>query len=128
MLYVQGSAYSTGSWVGSDARYKRNIQSLENSLGRLMKVRGCSYEFNTTEMPDQHFAKGERMGFIAQEIKNIFPEAVRQDKNGMYAVNYDGFIPVLVEAVKEQEEQIKDLKALVNKLSQRLSSIENSSK
>lgn len=126
-LWVQGNAYSTGSWLGSDARYKTNIQTLDNSLSRLMKIRGCSYEFNTVEMPDKNFSQGERFGFIAQEIKDIFPEVVRQDKNGMYAVNYDGFIPVLVEAVKEQEKQISELKALVKELNQRLSLLENGS-
>jgi len=50
-----------------------------------------------------------RLGFIAQDLKAIFPELVDEDKDGYMYVDYVGLIPVLVESVKEQQAQIDEL-------------------
>ena len=50
-----------------------------------------------------------RLGFIAQDLKAIFPELVDEDKDGYMSVDYVGLIPVLVESVKEQQAQIDEL-------------------
>ncbi len=61
-----------------------------------------------------HLPSGKRVGFIAQEVEKVFPDFVSVDKTtGYYSVNYIEFIPVLWEAVKEQEVIIEDLQAQV---------------
>ena len=99
--------------ISSDARLKSNIVSLGSTLPKLLQIDGKSYEM-----------KGkQKIGVLAQEIKEVFPELVSEDDNEMLAVNYQGLVPVLINALKEQESkiinqqsQIDELKVLVNKL------------
>ena len=58
-----------------------------------------------------------RPGFLAQEVQSVFPELVKTANNseGTLSVNYQGMIPVLLNAIKEQQAQIKELKALIKK-------------
>ena len=99
--------------ISSDARLKSNIVSLGSTLPKLLQIDGKSYEM-----------KGkQKIGVLAQEIKEVFPELVSEDDNEMLAVNYQGLVPVLINALKEQESkiinqqtQIDELKELVNKL------------
>jgi hypothetical protein len=51
----------------------------------------------------------EKIGLLAQEVQKVFPELVDEDKNGMLALNYQGLIPILIKALKEQNEIYKDL-------------------
>ena len=53
----------------------------------------------------------KEFGFIAQEVKELFPELVEQDTEGIYAVNYTGLIPVLVEAIKELQAKVEALES-----------------
>jgi hypothetical protein len=118
-LWVQGNAWSTGAFLSSDARYKKNISEIENALDKIIKIRGTSFLYRTDEFKDYQFADGLQFGFIAQELENVFPEMVKTDSNGYKSVNYNEMIPVLVEAVKEQQKQIEELKQLVQSLLQK---------
>ncbi len=111
MLYVDGTAYTTGTWSSSDASFKKNISTIGNSLDRLMKVRGTRFEFRTDEFKDYHFDNGPQFGLIAQEVEDVFPEVVKTERDGYKSVNYNGIIPVLIEAIKEQQKIIDQLKA-----------------
>ena len=99
--------------VSSDARLKSNIVSLGSTLSRLLLIDGKSYEM-----------KGkQKIGVLAQDIKEVFPELVTEDDNEMLAVNYQGLVPVLINALKEQENkfekqqaEIEELKEMVNRL------------
>ena len=87
--------------VSSDARLKSNIVSLGSTLSRLLLIDGKSYEM-----------KGkQKIGVLAQDIKEVFPELVTEDANEMLAVNYQGLVPVLINALKEQDGKIKSNKA-----------------
>ena len=89
--------------ISSDARLKSNIVSLGSTLSRLLLIDGKSY-----------YMKGkQKIGVLAQEIKEVFPELVTEDENENLAVNYQGLVPVLINALKEQEERIKRLEELV---------------
>ena len=55
------------------------------------------------------------MGVIAQEVEKIFPELVSTNANGYKSVNYIGLIPVMIESIKDQQQQINELTQLVNK-------------
>lgn len=83
--------------VASDARLKSNIVSLGATLTKLLLIDGKSYTTNDS---------GEvAIGVLAQDIKKVFPELVKERKDGMLSVNYQGLIPVLVNALKEQEKR-----------------------
>lgn len=110
MLYVQGTAYATGTWSSSDARFKKNIATIDNPLEKLMKVRGARFEFRADEFKDYQFAEGPQFGFIAQELEEVLPEVVKTESDGYKSVNYNEMIPVLVEALKDQQKQIDELK------------------
>jgi len=110
-----GNIYANGSYVSSDARYKKNIAPLGNALDSILNLRGVSYEWDKAKFPTQNFGEGKQMGFIAQEIEKIFPELVMTAPDGYKAVNYTGVIPVLVEAVKtlkaQKDTEVNALKA-----------------
>ena len=92
--------------ISSDARLKSNIVSLGSTLPKLLQIDGKSYEM-----------KGkQKIGVLAQEIKEVFPELVSEDDNEMLAVNYQGLVPVLINALKEQQSEIDELKEMVQLL------------
>ena len=92
--------------ISSDARLKSNIVSLGSTLPRLLLIDGKSYEKDGKQ----------RIGILAQEIQEVFPELVTKDGNEMLAVNYQGLVPVLINALKEQDEKINRLEKLVEKI------------
>ena len=84
--------------ISSDARLKSNIESLGSTLPKLLQIDGKSYEM-----------KGkQKIGVLAQEIQEVFPELVTKDDNEMLAVNYQGLVPVLINALKEQDAKMKE--------------------
>lgn len=119
--YFDGDLMITGNgWVNgttlivSDKRFKTNIKELDNVSKKIAGLKGYTYTFRTEEFKDKNFPKTEQIGFIAQELKEVFPQLVIENKEGFYGVNYSGFIPVLLQAVKEQQQQIDELKAVVS--------------
>lgn len=95
--------------VNSDARLKANIISLGFTLGKLLQVDGKTYTFKDDK---NHNSK---IGLLAQDIEKVFPELVTET-NGIKSVNYQGLIPVLINALKEQDEKMKDQQSQINKL------------
>lgn len=65
----------------------------------------------------------KRIGFLAQELQAYYPELVREDGDGMLSINYTGLIPVIVEAIKEQDKIINELKQEVKSLQSAMLSI-----
>ncbi len=101
-INASGNVRANGMVLSSDKRYKANIQTLNNSLAILAQVRGTSYWWK-----DQNVSEKLQIGFIAQELESILPNLVHTDKNGYKAVNYIGLIPVMTEAIKEQQSTIE---------------------
>ena len=92
--------------ISSDARLKSNIESLGSTLPKLLQIDGKSYEM-----------KGkQKIGVLAQEIQEVFPELVSEDDNEMLAVNYQGLVPVLINALKEQQSEIETYRDEVSEL------------
>lgn len=146
-LVVNGSlTLSTPPLVFSDERFKKNISPLGPSLGRVMKMQGVTFDWKTEEFPGRGFTAKHQIGLVAQEVEKILPEVVNTDSKGYKAISYDKLVPVLIEAVKEQQKKILDqqeafhktmsdkeaeidlLKKTVMDISNRLSAIENSVK
>ena len=111
IVNYDGSATLGGDLtVNSDARLKSNILSLGSTLAKLLLIDGKSYTMKANES----IAK---IGLLAQEVQQAFPELVKtaNDKEGTMSVNYQGMIPVLINAIKEQQKQIEELKAMIEK-------------
>ena len=100
--------------ISSDARLKSNIVSLGSTLPKLLLIDGKSYEM-----------KGkQKIGVLAQEIQEVFPELVSEDDNEMLAVNYQGLVPVLINALKEQDAKLNEQETKYMEQEQRLERLE----
>jgi hypothetical protein len=101
-----GAAFTaTGNVTAfSDARVKTNIKTIDNALSKVLALRGVTY--NRTDLED----KSEQIGVIAQEVKEVLPQVV-QETDGRYSVAYGNIVGVLIEAIKEQQAQIEELKS-----------------
>jgi len=122
-LTVYGSAYASGVFYsGSDIHFKQNITSIDNPIDKLNQINGKRYQYNVQSFPDKNFPQGFSYGVIAQEVQTVLPELVQADSAGYLAVNYDGLIPIIIEAVKEQQKTIKEQQEQINTLKDELSS------
>jgi hypothetical protein len=96
-----GHAIADGWDTYSSRRWKTNIQPLQNALGLVNRMRGVSYELKES-------GKHE-IGVIAEEVGEVVPEVVSYEENGKDArgVDYSRLTALLIEAVKQQQRQIK---------------------
>jgi hypothetical protein len=100
----------------SDISLKENILPLENSLDKIMKLNGVSFNKKTT--PNM-----KEVGFIAQEVEAIIPDLVTETGEGIKTVSYSRVTAVLVETIKEQQAQINALTDMVNSLTKKLDNL-----
>lgn len=114
-LDVNGMIRSTSLLVTSDAKYKKDIQPIKNANEIINGLQGVTYNWKKDEFKSKNFSAQQQLGFIAQEVEKVLPQAVTKDANGDYAVNYIEIIPVLTEAMKAQNEKID---ALENQLAE----------
>jgi hypothetical protein len=120
-LSIVGAATKPGggSWsASSDARLKKNIQTLGGSLDRLLSLRGVSFEYIDPE--GIHELPGVRMGLVAQEVEAVFPDWVSTDAKGFKRVTVRGFEGLAVEAVRdlrtEKDRQVQMLQQETERL------------
>jgi hypothetical protein len=139
-FYFNTDVYAEGIILNSDERFKENIRPLRGSAANIRLIRGVTYNLKEeTEVvqssgnfsPETEKEKNDmallattnekmknlnrnRIGFIADEIKEIFPDLVEEDSDGYLHVDYLGLIPVLVESIKEQQNQIATLQSILN--------------
>ena len=122
-----------GVFVNSDARLKDNIEELDGSYSGLSGISGYKYTLTRgAETAAKANAQSEseeairdvaadghsRYGFLAQEVKKIFPELVTEDENGYLSVDYIGFIPLLVDAYNELMVKVEEQEAVIAQLTQ----------
>ena len=103
------------AFSSSDKRFKENLTPIKGSLNKLTSISG--YEFDWIPN-DKHHAYGDRhdVGVIAQEVEKVLPEVVKTRDSGFKAVKYEKMIPLLIEGIKEQQEQIDELKKEIEEL------------
>ncbi len=95
---------STALLCTSDASLKQDVEPIGNALGKVLALKGIRFKWNNQTDEESH------IGFIAQEVESVIPELVKTDpKTRIKSVNYIGFVPILVNAIKEQQEQIASL-------------------
>ena len=117
-IYNNGNAWLLGSLTqASDARMKKDIHLLQNSLSKIMQLNGYSYHWK-----DEGADNNMQVGILTQEVQKLFPKLVRENSKGILSVNYSGLIPVVIESIKEQQkliekqqQQINELKRIVEK-------------
>jgi len=108
-LYISGNVRATGSiTANSDISLKKNLLKIENALEKVEQINGYTYELKEDDSK-------RHGGVIAQEIDKVFPEIVNTGNDGLMGVEYGNISALLIEAIKEQQTQIKELKALLNK-------------
>jgi len=88
----------------SDINLKEDIATLDNALSKLLSLRGVSFHWQ-----DKEIGKNREIGVIAQEVEQVFPELVNTTEGNSKLVQYENFIPVLIEAIKEQQKTISQL-------------------
>ena len=102
-------AYST-----SDLRLKKYIKNIKNPLEKISKINGVTFEWKKTDdkmKKEVHSFEGKDVGVLAQELEEVLPEVVATRDNGYKAVKYEKIVPLLIEAIKEQQKQIDELKS-----------------
>ena len=138
-MIASGDMQVTGTFTNpSDRKLKKNIKPLKNALQTILKLQPKTYNmrWNEDQYKNVGFAKTKQLGFIAQELENVLPNLVkndiihlnnhnytkkqlletpelskkRSDTEKIKSVNYIQLIPLLTEAIKEQQEQIEELK------------------
>lgn len=108
-LEVAGDIKAAGDVIAfsaSDQRLKNNISNITNPISKLNQINGVNFEWSK----DQSIHSGKDVGVIAQEVQKVLPEAVTERQDGNLAVKYEKIIPLLVEAIKDQQKQIEELK------------------
>jgi hypothetical protein len=118
-LHVVGNVVVSGTVTAttltqSDRRLKTQIASLPSPIEVLKKIEGVSYYWKSND------DRAKQYGVIAQEIEKVLPDIVKTNDAGFKAVNYTALIPFLVEAIKEQQKQIDELKKENTQLSTQL--------
>lgn len=96
------------SLPSSDERLKENINTIENALEKVSSLRGVEFDFKKD--------KKKQIGVIAQEVEKIIPEVVGENFDGYKGVQYGNLVGLLIEAIKEQQLQINELKENLEKL------------
>ena len=120
---------TSGIFVQSDERYKENVEPVRDVLGDLMNLEPVTYNLKrrngaassitqsvaSNRDIDQFTSKreqgSERYGFLAQNVKEVFPELVHTDMNGYMSVDYIGLIPILVQSINELRAELAAVKA-----------------
>lgn len=126
--YFAGDAYSTGTFWPSDERLKTDINELTNALDKIKQLQPKTYYYKTEEFKQMNLRKGENMGFIAQQLEQVFPNMVKNtiqpaaknskgeatsDEVSFKAIDYVSLIPVLTAGIQEQQKQLEVQNALI---------------
>jgi hypothetical protein len=117
-LTVVGTSWTTNNaWSGSDLRLKQNIQPISDALNKVLQLGGVSYQWKTSEFPQSSFDDKIHLGLIAQDVEKIVPELVTMGPDGYKGLDYNGFAPLLIGAVQEQQSQLTSLSGQLSSLS-----------
>ena len=113
-LTVTGAITATGditAFYTSDKRHKNNIKTIPNALEKVTKLNGVTWEWN--DDVNEVTKSTPKTGLIAQEVQEVLPEVVKTRDDGFLALDYSKMMGLLVEAIKEQQIQIEELKAQI---------------
>ena len=115
------ATHDVTAYYSSDANLKTNVVSIENALDKVKQIRGVEFDWTQEYIDDKggedgYFVRKHDVGVIAQEVEAVLPEVVGTRENGTKAVRYDRMVALLVEAIKDQQSQIDELKQIITDL------------
>ena len=117
-IYAEEHIITEGDVIASntsDINLKENIDRISNPLQKIKRLNGFTFDWKEEYTGYEYFKGKRQVGVSAQDVEEAMPELVTQKSNGSKAVNYDQMIPLLIEGMKEQQKQIADLEAKLNK-------------
>jgi hypothetical protein len=130
-LAITGAITATGDITAffSDVRLKKDLQLINSAVSKVMSLTGYTYYINDLGKELLNITKDEKqVGLVAQDLQKVLPEAVKlapfdrdeecNSKSGenYLTIQYEKIVPLLVEAIKEQQLQIEELKTIINGL------------
>lgn len=116
-VHAVGDMYAPNYYNNSDRDLKKDIKTLERVSDKLDKIRGVTYFMRADEFPQFNFSREKQIGLIAQEIEEVFPELVSiSPVTKKRSVSYGAFGAVLLQALKEQKEEIKQNREMLSYL------------
>ena len=111
-LTVNGTINATADIVAyytSDKRFKSNIQLITDAVAKVNKLNGVTWDWN--EDVNEIVKQSPKTGLIAQEVQEVLPEVVVERVDGYLGLDYSKMMGLMVEAIKEQQRQIDELKS-----------------
>jgi hypothetical protein len=104
------------AYYTSDRRLKENIVNIENPIEKVQQLNGVTYDWTDDYITkhggaDGYFVRKQDIGLISQDVERVMPQIVAENNEGFLAIKYERVVALLVEAVKEQQKQIDELKA-----------------
>ena len=96
----------------SDIRQKEDIEIIDHPIEKLQQLHGYTFKFKGSDKTTG--------GVIAQEVEQILPAIIKTDDEGMKSLSYNAIIGLLVEVSKSQQQEIDQLKALVQSLTEQV--------
>jgi len=127
-FFVLAFSMGTSAQEIGETDLKINVQELTNSIDQLKNLEPVAFSYNTEKFKGLALPDGDRYGFLASNVKTVFPNMVRQEAKAVSVgkntnkiarfdgVDTEGLIPVLVAAIKEQQAQIDELKREIEQL------------
>lgn len=110
-VYANGNAAGTTNWVTvSDLRLKRDIKDLQYGMSQVRELHPVTYRLKEGE-------DRVRLGLIAQEVQKIVPEVVHTDPSGTLLLDYVSLVPVMINAIQQEEKVIERQQAQIDSLS-----------
>lgn len=100
------------AFTSSDKNLKENITEISEPLSKIDKIRGVNFDWKDEWIEknggeDEYFVQKHDIGVIAQEIREVIPEAVRERTDGTLAVSYERIIPLLIESIRELKNKVE---------------------
>ncbi|MFZ4770174.1 MAG: tail fiber domain-containing protein, partial [Ferruginibacter sp.] len=93
--------------------------AIQSPLQKLMLLNGVEYEMKKEAFPKNNFMPGRQIGLLAQNVEQVFPEAVSENADGYKGVDYARLVPLLIESIKELSKQNADLQKRVELMEKR---------
>jgi len=121
VFFVNGAGWmwsGQGSFIGTDSSLLQNRSNIHSPLETVMKLNGIRFTYSDGK--DNNSSNNYRLGLVAQELEQVVPEAVKIMPDSLLSVSYSDLVPLLVEAMKEQQTQISELQMALNEQEQEI--------
>jgi len=106
------------AYYSSDAALKNNVENISDALNKVTKLNGVEYDWTDAYLEskggeDGYHVRKHDVGLIAQDVEKVLPDIVAVNGDGHKAIKYDRIVALLVEAIKEQKQEIQQLRKIV---------------